>query len=295
MLSAKELKEYANTLSVPAAGVCSAKTDEVLLRYLETRRKTFPVCDFEEEDLEKRISPNMLMPDAKSVLVCLFPYYIDSLAEGNLSRYAMVPDYHKVIEKILNQIIEFIYSRMPEAKCLPLCDTNPLVERHLAYRAGLGFYGKNNLFIHPVYGSYCFIGAVLLNFSLEPDQPLDGDCLGCGACIRGCPGQALSEDFGFNCERCVSYLTQKKTVSAEQEKILASQESVYGCDVCQKVCPHNQNLPNTPIADFYAEPVISLDREELSSLSGRAFKRKYDGYAFSWCSKQTILKNFKDK
>ena len=158
MLGAEEIKEYAKRLSIPAVGICSAARDEQLFVYLKKRRQSFPFCTFEEEDAERRVSACQLMPEAKSVLVCLFPYYIQKVSAENLSRYAAVQDYHLVVERYLKKIAEFIESKEPEAKCLPVCDTSPLVDRQLAYRAGLGFYGKNNLLIHPVYGSYCFIG-----------------------------------------------------------------------------------------------------------------------------------------
>ncbi|MBE7035858.1 MAG: tRNA epoxyqueuosine(34) reductase QueG [Ruminococcaceae bacterium] len=293
MLQAKEIKEYAKKLSIPAVGVCGAKYDEQLLVHLENRRQFFSACTFEEENLEKRIEPGNLMPEAESILVCLFPYYISEVLTENISRYAAVQDYHLVAEKYLRKIAEFIKSKEPDAKCLAVCDTSPLVDRQLAYRAGLGFYGKNNLLIHPVYGSYCFIGALLLNFPLEADEPMKRECAGCDACIRSCPGGALADHFGFDCERCISYLTQKKTLTEEQQKLLEGQESVYGCDACQAICPHNQNLPDTPIKEFYVEPIRRLKEEDIAAMSNRKFKETYRKYPFSWCSKQTILKNFR--
>lgn len=293
MLRADEIKEYAKQLSIPAVGICRAERDEHLFAYLENRRKTFPFCSFEEEDIEKRVLPTQLMQDAKSVLVCLFPYYIEEVSSENLSRYAAVQDYHQVVKKYLQNIADFIQSKEPNAQCLPVCDTSPLVDRQLAYRAGLGFYGRNNLLIHPVYGSYCFIGALILNLPLEPDEPMKKSCISCNACLRSCPGQALSENFGFNCERCVSYITQKKTLTKEQKRLLNGQNSVYGCDVCQAVCPHNQSVPDTPIKEFYTAPLQRLEEETIAELSNRKFKEKYKCYPFSWCSKQTILKNFK--
>lgn len=295
MLNAQELKAYAETLSVPASGVCSAEPDEVLLGYLQKRRKSFPACGFEEQDLQKRINPKVLMPEAKSVFVCIFPYHISGLPQGNLSHYAMVPDYHQVIGAILEQLAHYVKSRVPGSKCLPLCDTAPTVDRWLAYRAGLGFYGKNNLLIHPVYGSYFFIGSLLLDIPLQTDQPLKQQCNGCNACICACPGQALSEDFGFDCSRCISYITQKREITGAQERLLEGQGSVYGCDVCQQVCPHNRGIPDTPLAAFYENAVTRLEREQLAAMSNREFRRQYGGYAFSWCSKQTILKNFQKK
>ena len=293
MLTKNEIKQYALSLSVPAVGVCGVERDEELLHHLNKRRETFPLCEFEEENVAKRVDVKLLMPEAESVLVCLYPYHLKDLPKGNISCYAAVPDYHTVVGEILNDIAEFIQNKEPEAKCLGVCDTSPLVDRWLAYRAGLGFYGKNNALIHPVYGSYFFIGALLLNFPLEADEPMKLSCMGCDRCIKACPGGALTEEFGFDCSRCVSFLTQSKILSPEQEEILALQQSVYGCDVCQAVCPHNQQVPDTPIEAFYNERLTTLEQSEIEALSGRGFKKKYQHYSFSWCSKNTILKNFK--
>ncbi len=292
MLSASQIKEYARSLGVLVSGVCSAEEDRELLEILKKRREKFPVSDFEETDLSLRCSPKRLMPEAKSIFVCLFPYYSGAEGSKNISIYASVPDYHQVAGMYLEKIAAFIRQNTPGARCLLACDTSPLVDRWLAYRAGLGFFGKNNLLIHPEYGSYFFIGSLLLDFSLETDVPLSGGCSACGACLSACPGGALSEDFGFDCERCISYLTQKKELTKEQQALVFSQESVYGCDVCQKVCPYNQKVPTTPIEEFRRDILKEFPEEALRLLSNRAFKKEYASYAFSWCSRQTILKNF---
>ncbi len=292
ILTTEELKQFAKTLSVTCTGVCDAGQDDELLEYLKQRRTSFSVCEFEEQEVEKRTNPKLLMPEAKSVFVCLFPYYKQDVPQGNISHYAMVKDYHQVAKAVLSTIEGFICQREPNAQCLMVCDTSPLVDRWLAYKAGLGFFGKNNLLIHPVYGSYFFIGSLLLNIPLTPDIPMKEQCRGCNACINACPGGALSEKFGFDCGQCVSYLTQKKSLSFEEKQIMAEQESVYGCDVCQKVCPHNRNLPDTPIEAFYENMILGLKQSKIESMSNREFKKAHQDYAFSWCSKQTILKNF---
>ncbi len=293
MLTADTLKAYANSISVPACGVCSGGRDEELLAVLKARRDRFSICNFEESDLEKRINPALLMPDVKSVFVCLFPYFRADFAPENISRYAAVPDYHKVVRQYLDKIADFVKEKVPNAKCMPLCDTSPLSDRWLAYKAGLGFFGKNNLLINKEFGSWFFIGSLLLNVPLETDQPLADGCADCGACIDACPGGALSEDFGFDCEKCISYITQKREIDENQKKLLAGQDSVYGCDVCQAVCPHNHQIKQSPMAEFCGGELSRLDKEALETMSERAFRRTYENYAFSWCSKQTIEKNFR--
>ncbi len=292
MLTAEQLKAYARQLSIPACGVCSAERDELLFERLSRRRERYPLCSFEEADIEKRVNPKLLMPSAQSIFVCLFPYYIGSEKTCNLARFAFVRDYHAVAGQYLENIAAFVRANVPGASCRILCDTDPLSDRQLAYRAGLGFYGKNHMLIHPLFGSYFCIGSLLLDIPLEPDEPSNERCIGCDACIRACPGHALEENFGFHCERCISYITQKKEITDAQAQLLQKQSSVYGCDICQAVCPHNRHVPQTPISEFYIDILSGLSYEQLSSVSGRGFKRLYEAYAFSWCSRQTLLKNF---
>ncbi len=295
MLRAEELKAYAASIGIPACGVCDVGRDEALLSRLMEQRAQHGTCPFEEEDLALRTEPRRLMQEAESIFVCLFPYYRRELPKENISRYAMVPDYHRVVGEYLEKLTAFIKEQEPMAKVKPLCDTSPLSDRRLAYRAGLGFYGKNHMLIHPSYGSYFFIGSLLLSLPLEVDKPMENQCDGCDACLRACPGGALSQNFGYDHQKCISYLTQAKEISEAQQALLGQQESVYGCDICQEVCPHNQNVPDTPIKEFYGSAITHLAEEELSGLSGRAFRKRYADFAFSWCKKQTILKNFKRK
>ncbi|MBE7010365.1 MAG: tRNA epoxyqueuosine(34) reductase QueG [Ruminococcaceae bacterium] len=295
MIMANDIKEYAKSIGISDVGICDASKDERFYGFLSVRRKHFSACSFEERDAEKRTNPRLFLPTAKSVVVCAFSYYTGHTSSGNLSCYAGLPDYHKVVQKYLDALSAFIHKSVPGAACKTACDTSPLMDRMLAYRAGLGFFGKNNLLIHPTLGSYFFIGSVITDVALDADAPLSSQCMGCDACIKNCPGQALSSNFGFDCETCISYLTQIKTLTEKQKELVEKQESVYGCDVCQKVCPHNQHLPATTVEEFCIEPLEELKASELSAMSNRQFKKTYKNYPFSWCGRETILKNFLQK
>ena len=295
MITKEELKSFAASLGLFATGVCAAACDEELFAQLKKRRSEASFSEFEEKDLALRTQPDRVLAGAKSFFVCLFPYHRSDLPESNLSDYARIPDYHQVAKAYLDKIAAFIKEREPEAQIKTLCDNHSLTDRRLAYLAGLGFYGKNNLLIHPEFGSYFFIGSLLTDILLEPDSPLETSCAGCGACIAACPGKALGEDFFYDYTKCISYITQAKEISEVQKDLLAGQDFVYGCDICQSVCPHNKDVPDTPIHEFYEDSLSSLSAQELEALSGRAFKKKYEKFAFAWCKKQSILKNFTEK
>ena len=160
----------------------------------------------------------------------------------------------------------------------------------MAYLAGLGFYGKNNCFISPKWGSYVVIVTILTTLEFEPNTPLEQSCMGCNRCITACLGQCLGHEE-FKYDTCKSYLTQKKGELTDQEQhIIAKTPLVFGCDVCQEVCPHNQSIPATPIPEFQrVEPYIDIN--ELEPLTNKEFKAKYGNRAFSWRGKKILMRN----
>ncbi|MPM59582.1 Epoxyqueuosine reductase [bioreactor metagenome] len=133
---------------------------------------------------------------------------------------------------------------------------------------------------------------MLTNYPFEPDKPLDLTCIKCGRCMRSCPGQIILGDFNIDPRGCKSYLTQKKGELSDKElSIIAKTNLVFGCDVCQDVCPHNQNIEQTKIAEFRTDLVHKLDYNELSSMSNKDFSRRYGSHAFSWRGKKILLRN----
>lgn len=215
--------------------------------------------------------------------------------EANLARYTWGKDYHLVVPAYLNTIQDFLQKALaqlgePKANFEIHCDTSPLADRYMAYLSGLGFYGKNHCFINPILGSYVVIGTILTDLVLPPDNPLNQSCFGCNKCIAACPGQALgSGKLLFS--QCKSYLTQKKgALTEEEETILAKTPLLFGCDICQEVCPHNAKVPLTTIKEFQAiEPHVKV--EELTQLTNKEFKARYGERAFSWRGKAILLRN----
>ena len=246
-------------------------------------------CPFTAANVEERLLGTSLFTP-KSAIVCLFPYYVEHKDPSNLSRYTWATDYHLVINEYLKKLIEKLQIINTDAQFSIHCDTSPLADRYMAYLAGLGFYGKNNCFISPKWGSYVVIGTILTTLELEPDTPLTQSCMECNRCITACLGQCLGHDE-FKFDTCKSYLTQKKgELTSEEEHIIAKTPLVFGCDVCQEVCPHNKDIPTTPIPEFQSvEPYIDID--ELDSLTNKEFKAKYGNRAFSWRGKKILMRN----
>ena len=279
------IRQYANELNIPAIGFTSWPLPEEARDFLYEENP----CPFTAATVDERLAASQLA-NPRSAIVCLLPYYKAYEGFCNLSRYTWAQDYHLVMADYLTRFIEKLKESYPNEEYEIHCDTSPLADRYVAYLAGLGFYGKNDCFINPIWGSYVVIGTIMTSLSIEPDQPSTESCLGCNACIRQCLGQCLGGDR-FHYETCKSYLTQKKgDLSPEEVAIIAKSPLLFGCDRCQEVCPHNQNIPETPIPEFQTiEPV--LDVEGLEAMTNRQFKEAYGHRAFSWRGKKILLRN----
>lgn len=288
------LQEFCRSLNIEHVGIAPIGPYLELEQILQSRSKKDQYTEFEEKCIGKRIDPRLTMEDIQSVIVCLFPYYIGEKVGGNLGKYTYGLDYHIVVKEKLEQIGNFCTSQITDFHYSSFVDTGPLVDRYLAYLAGLGFYGRNNHIITDQYGSYVFIGYLLTNYPFEIDHPLEeGSCMQCGRCAAACPGQAIQGDFTIDSKRCRSYLTQKKgELTMAEMDIIKKDKLIFGCDVCQDVCPHNQKIAVTKIAEFQENIISELDYEELAAISNKEFKRKYGNHAFSWRGRKQILRNF---
>lgn len=286
------LKKYCASLGLDYVGIAPPGPYDQLADILQKRINRGHCIEFDEKDIQKRIQPRLTMADVQSVIVCLFPYYAGSRDGANLSKYTYSRDYHILIKEMLGQINSYLRSLMPGFHGQAYADTGPLADRYLAYLAGLGFYGINSCLINDQYGSYFFIGYLLVNYPFVPDTPLDRVCLQCGRCSSSCPGQIILGDFTIDPRSCKSYLTQKKAALSPAEiGIIGKTDLVFGCDVCQDVCPHNQNIAATPLAEFQADILPAISQDELALLSNKQFHHCYGKRAFSWRGKQVLLRN----
>ena len=201
--------------------------------------------------------------EAKTVFVCGFPYYVGEFPERNLSRYAIVPDYHKVA----GELLENVCSRLREAfpgEFQWFADNSPIREVDAAVRAGLGVLGKNGLLLHPEYGSWLFLGTIVTDLPAELTEPEPKRCIGCDSCKRACPAGCIG-DTGPDPARCLSAITQKKgDLTPEEEALVKKGGLLWGCDVCQEVCPYNRSPKLTPISAFREDIHPILLREEMT-------------------------------
>lgn len=239
----------------------------------------------------ERYDPERLLSPCRSIIVMLFPYYVADPPTANLSLYCRSTDYHLLIRRYLQTVETYLHQHYPSCRTLSVADTSPLADRYLAYLAGLGFIGDNACFIHERYGSYCFIGSILTTLPLTPDTPMHRECYHCHACRHACPGHCF-DGADYDYRLCKSYLTQKKgSLSLPEIEVLRKTPLIFGCDMCQAVCPHNAEIPETPLSDFKENRIYTLSHEAIASLSNREFQRKYGNRAFAWRGKKILLRN----
>ncbi len=207
-----------------------------------------------EDAVERRIDPANAWPGLRSAIVVAHNYYVegDSTAEhdpsrGVIARYARGRDYHKVMKKSLLGLLRWIEEQTGQelSAARAYVDTGPVLERELARRAGLGWFGRNTMLLNPRIGSFFFIGALLLELDIEPDEPFVADhCGTCSACVHACPTRALlGRDADgapiIDATRCISYLTIEHRGAIPHELRPLMGNRIYGCDICQDVCPWN--------------------------------------------------------
>lgn len=227
---------------------------------------------------ELRDDPEGLLPGTKSVVVVAMNYYPPRLQPPDAPQfayYAYGRDYHEVIKQRLRQLAAAIEQITP---CQTRCcvDSAPIRERYWAQQAGLGFIGLNNALILPERGSYYFLGIILTTLELEPDTPCTLSCGECRACIDACPSGALSGDGAVDARRCLSCLTIEHHGELPEWVSSVLGNRVFGCDECQKCCPHNRHAQPTAIAEFHpTDDFLSLTRDRIASMDQQEFSRLF--------------------
>ena len=240
--------------------------------------------------LSIRLDPRQLLPGARSV-ICVAanhhqrppkPTSVDpNAARGDLTQYAWGQDYHVVVRERLDALLERLRREAGEAfDARPFVDTAPVLERPLAAAAGLGWIGKNTLLIVPRLGSFVYLGGIVTTLALDPDDAVPDRCGRCTRCMDACPTGALVEPYVMDARRCISYLTIELRGTVPIELRSAMGDRVFGCDVCQRVCPHNRRAPVTTDPKLQARPPApSIPLRELLSWSRDTYLQATRGRA----------------
>lgn len=231
-----------------------------------------------------RRNPALLLEGARTILVAAINYYRHpSPDDPAIALYASGDDYHTVVRERLESLAETIRQRFG-GETRVCVDTAPLRERYWSAQSGLGFIGLNNQLIIPGAGSYFFLGEILSTVEFEADQPLNRTCCRCRKCIAACPGGALKPDGSIDARKCLSYLTIEHRGALPEGTNLKGH--LYGCDVCQQVCPHNADARHTD------EPCFAL-RDSYRKLSLRYIAEQMTQEEFSTTFRGSAIKRTK--
>jgi len=236
---------------------------------------------------EKRADPRLLLPGARSIVVVALNYYTDHKHSddprtGKISRYAWGEDYHDVLREKLANLLEWIRSEVADVEGKICVDTAPFMDKAWAARAGLGWIGKSTNLITTEIGSWVFIGSILLNIDLDYDTAVIEDhCGTCTACLDACPTNAIVEPYVVDSRKCVSYATIELRDETLPEEIGENLNGwIYGCDICQDVCPWNRF--ETPTAEKRFEPrngETFLDLDAITSIEHGEYVERFRGSA----------------
>ncbi len=243
---------------------------------------------------EQRSHPASILASVQSVVMLGFNYAMPGEAsttpttqpgDGRVARYAQGPDYHDILWQKLRNLTDWLQQDVPDCEARGVCDTAPLLERDFARRAGLGWIGKNTMLIHKQYGSYFFLAALLCSVPLQPTGVYETrHCGTCTACLQACPTQAFPSPGVLDATRCISYYT----IEHRGDSPLSLREKfgswIFGCDVCQEVCPWNAKPSRVPLplSDFPRdEQLIHLDAVEVLQMREAEFRQRFRGTAIN--------------
>jgi epoxyqueuosine reductase len=293
------LKAEAQRLGFHLAGACPAISPpgvDHLAVWLE--RGYAGEMDYIQRRAEAYRHPSHVLDGARSVLMLSMNYRSatpvePAVGQGRVSRYAWGVDYHELIRERLNRLADFLMAQRPGALARGVVDSAPLLEREFAQLSGLGWIGKNTLLINKRSGSYFFLAALLTDQELTYDAPHGADhCGTCMACLDACPTNAFVEPGVLDARRCISYLTIELRGPIPTELRSGVGDWLFGCDVCQDVCPWNHKAPLTDEPDFEPLPDSNpIDLAPLFSFDDEAFRRRFRHSPLWRAKRRGLLRN----
>lgn len=282
-----KVKQLAHELGFPLVGVTNADPPghlDFFRNWLASGYQASMEWMGSERSLEKRADPKAILPECKSILVLGSPYPAPrgNPKGGNIAAYALNQDYHDVLEKHLQALVgkleEWVGEPVPNRW---YTDTGPILEKELAQRAGLGWIGKNTTLINRDFGSYFFLSEILLGIELITDSPnTESFCGSCSRCLETCPTGALREPYTLDANRCISYLTieHREEIPTELQPLMG--DWIFGCDICQIVCPWNKPGSKAPsiLEEFLPrEELLAINLIEELGMSQGEFSAKFKG------------------
>jgi epoxyqueuosine reductase len=295
----QRLKEQAKAVGFDLAGIAPATPADGFARLQDWLAHGYAGdMDYMQQHGHARGHPSSILPDVRSVLMVALNYnpargLADTNAKARIARYALGTDYHDVLRDKLKQLLAWLQEQAPDCRGRAVVDTAPLLERDYARRAGLGWFGKNTMLLHPKLGSYFFLGALLLDIELHPDGGFNtSHCGTCTACLDACPTEAFVGPGVLDSRRCISYLTIELRGPIDPALRPGMGDWLFGCDICQEVCPWNRKAPAAADPAFVPRTeLVAIDPAELLSLTEDEFRRRFKNTALWRTKRSGLLRN----
>ena len=293
----EEIINLAKEIGISKIGFTTADDFDYLEKSLRLAVEEGRNSGFEHKNIEERIKPKLSLASAKTIIsiAVAYPHKLKQQPQktaykrGKFTPNSWGLDYHYVLQDKLDRLAKGIEELTADFEYKGMVDTGALVDTAVAQRAGIGFIGKNGLVISKEFGSYMFLGELITNLDIEPDQPVDYGCGDCNRCVTACPTSCLIGDGSMNAKRCLSFQTQDKGVmDLEFRKKIKT--VIYGCDICQICCPYNKGLDN-PLATEIDPDLSHPELLTFLELSNGQFKEKFGHVAGSWRGKNILQRN----
>jgi epoxyqueuosine reductase len=229
---------------------------------------------------DKRLDPRLLVDDAKTVVSLLLNYYpeeIQNAESPKISKYAYGEDYHTIIKDKLKELIKYLMENIGEINGRAFVDSAPVMDKVWANKSGLGWIGKNSNLIHPKEGSFFFIAELILDIEIEPDGPMKDYCGTCTRCIDACPTGAIVQPYVVDGSKCISYLTIELKDELLPNEFKGKMDNwMFGCDICQDVCPWNRFSKITQEQRFKPNPMLlELKSNDWKELNEEVFNQLF--------------------
>lgn len=284
-----QIKRRAREIGFDLVGIASAEPSgrrDYLRRWLDDGQAG--EMRYLADRFDERTQPQVYLPGARSVVCVAINYYVpleetaqeEKAHQGRIARYALGDDYHELIKTRLHALADWMRETVPDARTRACVDTAPVMEKEMATRAGIGWLGKNSCLINPRIGSWLLLGEILTTIALPADEAGSDHCGTCTRCIDACPTGAITAPYQLDARRCISYLTieHRSEIPADLKSHIS--DWLYGCDICQDVCPHNNKAaPATDAALQPRFPTGTLDVRDVLNWSDDDYRKKLRGSA----------------
>jgi epoxyqueuosine reductase len=295
------IKEQALKLGFDACGIARAEMlnqEECTAYHSWLYDHCHGKMHYMEKNLEKRLNPGLLVKNCRSIVVVALNYSpseVRNIDTALIARFAYGKDYHGIIRGKLQSLLQRINEQGVSAQGRAFSDSAPVAERYWAWKSGLGWRGKNNLLILPQKGSYFLLGELLLDLELESDFPMPSLCGSCNRCLQACPTNALTT-CRMDAKRCLSYLTIENRCSfdLEEAKIVGENDWIFGCDICQEVCPWNRFATPHKTPEFEPSPdFLRMTRSDLEAMDEKSFHQTFQGSCMQRAGVEGLRRNLK--